>query len=163
MAIDAQAQALLLDDLFGEVVSGENGDFQLTYKGRAFQEIFDRRPDIYLRIKTQNGRIVHTTQNNVRCEAGKEEHFIVEIPHSAVGEAGLDVRPAPTQIVPEKLKRLTCLEGRGDDDPLVAEISRDLEGKSSVLELIKSYLQELEGELDNDAPPFAFLCSQVTM
>ena len=57
----------------------------------------------------------------------------------------------------QELKSLTCLEGKSDDDPLVAAIRCDLESKSSVLELVKSYLQELEGELDNNAPPFAKL------
>jgi len=66
-------------------------------------------------------------------------------------------RPVPTEVVPEKLKLLTCLEDKSDDDALVAAIRHDLEGKSSVLELIKSYLKELEGELDNNAPPFAKL------
>ena len=40
---------------------------------------------------------------------------------------------------------------------MVAQIRRDLEGKSSVLELISSYIKELEGELDNNAPTFAKL------
>ncbi len=66
-------------------------------------------------------------------------------------------RPVPTERVPEKLKLLTCLEDKSDDDPLVYAIKHDLEGKSSVLELMKSYLSELEGETDNNAPPFAKL------
>jgi len=68
-----------------------------------------------------------------------------------------NLRPVPAQVVPEKLKILTCLEDKSDDDPLVAAIRRDLEGKSSVLELIKLYIKELEGELDSNAPPFAKL------
>lgn len=39
----------------------------------------------------------------------------------------------------------------------MAAVRRELEGKSSVLELMKSYLEELEGELDNNAPPFVKL------
>ena len=44
-----------------------------------------------------------------------------------------------------KLRILTCLEDKSDADPLVATIRRDLEGKSSIFELMKSYLKELEG------------------
>ena len=51
-----------------------------------------------------------------------------------------DLRPVPTEATPEKLRLLTCLKDKGDDDPLVAAIRRDMEGKSSVLELMKSYL-----------------------
>lgn len=65
-----------------------------------------------------------------------------------------DVEPLSTETIPEKLKILTCLEDKSGDDPLVAAIRRDLEGKSSVLELMKSYVKELEGEIDNNAPPF---------
>ena len=68
--MDILDRARGFDDLLGEVVSGEDGNFQLTYEGKAFQGIFDKRPDIYLRIKMQDGRILHTTENNVRCEAG---------------------------------------------------------------------------------------------
>jgi hypothetical protein len=157
LVVSAFDKDLFFDDLLGEAVSDEKGNFQLTYEGRAFQEIFDKRPDIYLRIKTPDGRLFHTTKDNVRCEAGKEEHFIVEIPRNILIEAGLDVRPIPGRAIPKELKGLTCLEDKSNDDPLVAAIRHDLEGKSSLLELMKSYLAELEGELDNNAPPFAKL------
>lgn len=62
--------------------------------------------------------------------------------------------PAPAEVTPENLKILTCLKRKSDADPLVAAIRHDLEGKSSVLELMKFYLKELEGELDNNAPTF---------
>ena len=82
------------------------------------------------------------------------------------GEPDKTPVPVPAEITPEKLGKLTCLEGKSDDDPLVAAIRRDLEGKSSVLELMKAYMEELEGELDNNAPPFTklaklFECSLV--
>ncbi|MFC1981650.1 hypothetical protein ACFLVN_05370 [Chloroflexota bacterium] len=73
------------------------------------------------------------------------------------GEPDKNPVPVPAEITPEKLGRLTCLEGKSDGDSRVAAISDDLNGKSSVLELMKSYLEELEGELDNNAPPFAKL------
>lgn len=111
----------------------------------------------YLRIKTLDGQFLYTTEDNVRCEAGKEEHFVVEIAHNTLVKADLDIGPAPIETIPEKLKILTCVEGKSGDDPLVAAIRCDLEGKSSVLELMQSYLKELEGELDNNAPPFAKL------
>lgn len=67
--------------------------------------------------------------------------------------------PAPAKAILKKpkIKVLTCLAGKSNADPLVAAIRRDLEDKSSVLELMRSYLEELEGELDNNAPTFAKL------
>jgi hypothetical protein len=119
--------------------------------------MFDKQPEIYLQIKTQDGRIIHTAETNIRFRDGREEHFVVEIPHDTLVDAGLDVQSAPFESPPKKLKILTCLEGKDDDDHLLASIRRDLQDKSSVLELMKAYLQELEGELDNDAPTFAKL------
>ena len=65
--------------------------------------------------------------------------------------------PVPTEVIPEKLKTLTCLDGKNDDDPLVAAIRHDMEDKSSIPGFMKSYLEELEGELDNNAPTFTKL------
>lgn len=157
VVVSAFDKDLIFDDLLGEIATDANGNFQLSYEGKAFQGLFDSRPDIYLRIKTLDGQLLYTTEDNVRCEAGKEEHFVVEIPHNTLVKADLDIGPAPIETIPEKLKILTCLEGKSGDDPLVAAIRCDLEGKSSVLELMQSYLKELEGELDNNAPPFAKL------
>lgn len=68
-----------------------------------------------------------------------------------------NLRTVPAEAIPEKLKMLSCLEGESDADPTVSAVRRDLEGKSSVLELMKSYLKELEGEPDNNAAPFTKL------
>ncbi|MFC1970947.1 hypothetical protein ACFLV0_03310 [Chloroflexota bacterium] len=71
-------------------------------------------------------------------------------PHKAIGTPHGDV-------VMEKLKTLTCLEDKSHDDPSVEVIRNDLADKSSILELMKYYLDELEGESDNNAPAFAKL------
>lgn len=55
------------------------------------------------------------------------------------------------------MNKLFCLEDKSEDAALVSAIKSDLKGKSSLLELIKSYIKELEGELDNNAPAFAKL------
>ncbi len=66
-------------------------------------------------------------------------------------------KPAHIEIMPEKFKLLTCLEDKSDNDPLVSAIKHDLDDKSSILDLMKSYMSKLEGETDNNAPPFAKL------
>ena len=53
----------------------------------------------------------------------------------------------------DKLKRLTCLEGQMGQEPLLDEIQRDVE-RSSVLEAMKSYIDQLKGKLDNNARPY---------
>jgi len=53
----------------------------------------------------------------------------------------------------DKFKTLTCLEGKLGQDPLLDEIARDVQN-SSVLEAMKSYIDELRGRLDNNARPY---------
>ena len=53
----------------------------------------------------------------------------------------------------DKFKTLTCLEGKLGQDPLLDEIARDVQG-SSVLEAMKSYIDELRGRVDNNARPY---------
>ena len=149
VVVSAFDKDLLFDDLLGEVITDAEGNFRVTYEGSAFNRFFDSRPDIYVRVKTLGGRLLYTTENSVRSEAGKEEHFAIELPHSTLVEVGLDISPFS-----EKLKVLTCLKADFDGDPLVAEIRRDLARSSTVLDLMRSYLTELEGELDNNAPTF---------
>lgn len=51
------------------------------------------------------------------------------------------------------LTTLTCLDSADPTDELVRAIRADLTGKSSLLELMKEYVGQLEGSVDNDAQP----------
>ena len=54
---------------------------------------------------------------------------------------------------PDKFRTLTCLQGKQGADPLLDEIQREVES-TSLLEAMKSYIDELRGKLDNNARPF---------
>lgn len=53
----------------------------------------------------------------------------------------------------DKFRTLTCLQGKQGSDPLLDEIQREVEA-TSVLEAMKSYIDQLHGKLDNNARPF---------
>lgn len=53
-----------------------------------------------------------------------------------------------------KFTTLTCLRNASPGDSLVAQIKADLAGKPSILAMMKGYIEDLKGELDNDALPF---------
>ncbi|MCL4498799.1 MAG: hypothetical protein M1335_00945 [Chloroflexi bacterium] len=53
-----------------------------------------------------------------------------------------------------KFTTLTCLRNAPAGDPLVAEIKADMEGKPSILAMVKGYMEELKGDFDNDALPY---------
>lgn len=54
----------------------------------------------------------------------------------------------------EKFTSLTCLRNAPSGDPLVTQVKTDLVGKPSILAMMKCYMEDLKGELDNDALPF---------
>jgi hypothetical protein len=53
----------------------------------------------------------------------------------------------------DKFKTLTCLEGKLGQAPLLDEIAGDVQA-SSVLEVMKSYSEELRGRMDSNARPY---------
>jgi hypothetical protein len=62
------------DDFLGSGNTDENGRFKITF-------IFKQHglPDIYLNIKTPDGRKIYSTIDKVRNQAGKQEKFIIEL------------------------------------------------------------------------------------
>ncbi len=52
-----------------------------------------------------------------------------------------------------KFNTVTCLEGKQDIDPLLDELQREVE-ETSLLEAMRSCIDELHGVLDNNARPF---------
>jgi hypothetical protein len=57
-------------------------------------------------------------------------------------------------LSPAASKTLTCLADPSIDDGLARQIRTDIAGRTSVLDLMKGYMADLRGELDNDALPF---------
>ncbi|MGH9788477.1 MAG: hypothetical protein ACRD4U_07240 [Candidatus Acidiferrales bacterium] len=53
--------------------------------------------------------------------------------------------------MPDKFRTLTCLKDK--KDPVLDEIQREVEARS-LLEVMKSYIDELRGKLDNNARPY---------
>ncbi|MFC2009401.1 hypothetical protein ACFLT3_00550 [Chloroflexota bacterium] len=78
--------------------------------------------------------------------------FLSLFRRKTVQQVSLDHAPQG-QKAGNELRAFTCLRDKGVDDALVAAIRRDMEGKSSILQLMKSYIEELAGEMDSNAPP----------
>jgi hypothetical protein len=96
---------LLYSDLLGNAITGSNGTFSIGYEGKDFQELFEKRPDIYLIIygsatAKEPGRLgdrpIYVT-NYVRFNAGRREHFEIEIPREQLGSdaPGMGIVPSP--------------------------------------------------------------------
>jgi hypothetical protein len=97
---------LFYTDLLGNAVTAANGTFVIAYRGKDFQELFEKKPDIYLEIYGSAAvqpspatamMPIFTTRRHVRFNAGKREFFLIEIPRAKLGEdaPGQDIISPP--------------------------------------------------------------------
>lgn len=86
LIVHAYDKDVLHDDLMGEDRTSCDGSFRITSKAGKFQDFFDTRPDIYLRIMVPDRhgalpREIFTTAHAVQWNAGHFTYIVVEIPH----------------------------------------------------------------------------------
>ena len=81
LLVKAFDKDLLFDDFLGECHTDANGRFEIQYTELDFRDVFEQRPDLYLRIFDPSGRReLYSTIQNVRRNARSEEHFEIAIP-----------------------------------------------------------------------------------
>ena len=72
-----------LDDRLGSTITDQQGQFELIYARSDFQEQYlDQKPDLYLRVKDAHGKVLLTTKDAVRYDAGHTEAFMLQIPNA---------------------------------------------------------------------------------
>jgi hypothetical protein len=152
--VSAFDKDLLFDEALGQVMTDAGGNFLITYEQGKFAALFEGAPDIYLTVKTPSGMALYTTDSAVRFNAQPHEVFQIQISSDILSAAGLRSAEPRTTISRESLATLTCLAGADPNDPLVNEIKGDLAAAASILEMMKDYMTHIEGNLDNNAPPF---------
>jgi hypothetical protein len=80
LTVKAIDKDLLFDDLLGAVITDENGNFEIKYDKEDFQELFfDKKPDIYLKIKNPEGAVIHSTEDKVIYESSETKEFNIKI------------------------------------------------------------------------------------
>ncbi|MBN1133500.1 MAG: hypothetical protein JXA38_00955 [Methanosarcinaceae archaeon] len=85
LLVEAVDKDFKYDDRLGTVITDKDGNFEIVYTEDDFKDAYvDTKPDIYLRIKAPNGRVLHTTEDKVRYRANKTEEFIIEIPQKSI-------------------------------------------------------------------------------
>jgi hypothetical protein len=85
--VKAYDKDLLFDDLLGSAYTKEGGRFEIVTEAEDFRDFFERKPDIYLKILTPDAsKLLHSTADAVRWEAGRIEHFDVRIPRRKLGK-----------------------------------------------------------------------------
>jgi hypothetical protein len=70
-----------VDDFLGSATTDANGCFEINYEAKDFMDLlFERKPDIFLRVASQQGQLIHTTEDRIRYDASPSEEFIIKIP-----------------------------------------------------------------------------------
>jgi len=85
LVVRAFDRDLISDDKIGYTNTDDDGRFEIRFGMERFRELFESRPDIYLRIYDRAGaRLLHETTDAIRWNASKDEEYRIRIPASAL-------------------------------------------------------------------------------
>jgi hypothetical protein len=80
LVVRAYDQDLVFDDFLGEARTDASGRFEVTFTEVQFMDLFETRPDVYLRIFDAAGAtLLHSTKREVRKNAHLVERFELRI------------------------------------------------------------------------------------
>lgn len=74
----------VLDDDLGDALTDVEGRFEIRFTEAQFRDFNETAPDLYIRIFDPSGKLVHSTENAVRRNAGVREFFEVAIPKASL-------------------------------------------------------------------------------
>jgi hypothetical protein len=66
-------------DRLGQAETDEDGNYILSYHTEDFRDVFERKPDLFLRVLDANGKTLFSTKRTVRHEAGRVEIINVRL------------------------------------------------------------------------------------
>ena len=73
--VQAYDKDMLYDDLLGTAKTDANGNFEIFYDDKDFNDLFEKSPDLYLTVKNKKGKILFSSKKKVRLNAKKSEKF----------------------------------------------------------------------------------------
>ena len=79
LTVSLYDEDLFFADVLGTTLTNENGDFEMIYKTDAFKLLFEKRPELSIKVLDRSGKKLYTSENKVRPEAGRVEEFIIKI------------------------------------------------------------------------------------
>jgi hypothetical protein len=85
LVVRAFDRDLIFDDKVGYTNTNDDGYFEIRFGKDRFRELFESRPDLYLRIYDRTGvHLLHETTDAIRWKASKNEEYRIQIPASAL-------------------------------------------------------------------------------
>lgn len=79
---------LLFDDYLGTRKTDDNGDFDFIYRREGFKDLFEKTPEIYLKILDKDGTLLYTSEKPVKAKPGEVKVFNIQIGTSKTGKGG---------------------------------------------------------------------------
>ncbi len=76
---------LVVDDKLGYATTDDDGRFEIRFGVDHFRDLWETRPDLYLRIYDKSGsRLLHETTDAIRWNASSSEHYRILVPARAL-------------------------------------------------------------------------------
>jgi hypothetical protein len=69
----------IFGDRLGTTQTDENGEFILTYRTQDFRDLFEARPDLYIKVMNSQCNTIYSSEEAVRYEAGRVEVFNITL------------------------------------------------------------------------------------
>lgn len=79
LTISLYDQDLFFDDLLGTTVTDKTGNFEIKYMTESFKFLFEKKPELYLKVLDNSGKKLYSSENTVRPGAGRVEEFVIKI------------------------------------------------------------------------------------
>lgn len=127
LSVKAVDRDLQLDDAVKEAVTDKEGRFEITYDKRESARLFEKAPDLYIVVRdARSRRIIYSSEDSLRSNAGTEENIDVPVPQSALdaaagaptgskrGKVKIRLKSPAGQTLPEEVK-LFFTEHRGEN------------------------------------------------
>ncbi len=71
----------VFDDTLGYATTDDGGRFEIRFGVDRFRDLWETRPDLYLRIFDKSGyRLLHETTDAIRWNASPSEHYQILLP-----------------------------------------------------------------------------------
>jgi hypothetical protein len=79
LTVSVYDKDFFFDDLLGQTVTNEEGNYSFTYYADDFRDLIESNPDIYLKVMDNQGNLLRSTEEAVRYEAGKIETINLKV------------------------------------------------------------------------------------
>jgi class 3 adenylate cyclase len=82
LVVRAFDKDLMSDDYLGSATTDGEGRYEVRFTADAFRDLFERHPDLFVRVYDAAGREVASTQDAVRWNAGTVERVDLAVPRA---------------------------------------------------------------------------------